>query len=509
VNLFVDLLEKFFSLLFGDGESAHKGRMMKGVVRDIKGSRFRNFYMIIGCKATPYLAAYFFDLYKDCARLQIKIRNADGTAKLKNTVLYHFLDKEALNIIKELDDEYLDEIFKLNGKKPLMKHLEKQTGELHKKLNKTWRVNVDRCYKTICSFIWFINFDYYALLKNFNMKLAEYSFHENPHFGKINARRIVENIKDFLSVVEGMDAGSGLETAFTVLKKFSPAADISAEYWKRVMGQLQNVLSSTILPLIVRHASEEPEWKTKIIVPQETIAGPFLDRITDNALKKAENILTDEKNIKVSEIIFSLFGSGDSISAAHFFLETRNEQYEGIGIIGFKHAKAFHYCIVFLSLYFEKLKDLCGIFIIYGEWHNKDEMYGLSQAIYDLTVLNGDMHGYDKTLSDSGERGNKIKNMEAGLVRDRQSRHNLSLYIESINDEIFILINRMINSLLCLCVFLNDFQNREEGGPEKILNWKTISDMLKYNGYAIKETEEKAALFLKLLSHMGFEPDAV
>jgi hypothetical protein len=508
VNIFADPFENLFKLLFGSDKAIRRNRMVTALVKDINGSRFKHFYRVFGSEVTPQLAAYFFELYKACAHPQITIKHADGTAELKKAVLGHFLDDDAWKLIKKLDNECLDGIFKSDGKKALLKHLENTINTLREKLNGTLRANVDRCYKNICSFIWFINFDYYALLKEFNTKLNEYSFHDNQRFARIKARRITENIKDFLAIAEGINFGSDWETAFAVLNKFKPAAGISVEYWKQAFDQLKDILSSTILLLIVRHATEDPEWKNKIIIPREIIAGPFLNRITDNARKRASDTINNEKSNKTNGITFSLFGSEYDMSMARFYVEAHNEQYENIGIIGFTHTEAFNYSIVFLSLYFEKIKDICDIFIIYGKWRNKEDMYGLSQTLYELNLLNDNLPAYDKTLSDTGERGYNLKRLEAALVRGRQARHNLSAYVDSINNEIFILINRMINSLSCLCVFLGDFKSQKEDSLKKIiLNPETISDMLNRKRCNTKEVERKAALFLELLSYLDFETD--
>jgi hypothetical protein len=503
------LFKKISEILLGGSRSPEHRRMMKTLGKDIKGNRFRDFYRVVSRCVTPRFALYFYEIYKSCANLQDVLRQIDGTTELKTAVWDHFLSNGAREIINKLDPEYLTGQANIEGAIPLAREVEKNTAALHNKLNKEWCACIDRCYKTVCSFIWIINFDYYALLKKFDPEFQEFkdgAFQEKLDFRKIRAEKVIEDIKDFLAVAESFGPLNDCETAGVILEKFIPKEYISADYWRSFIEKQENAMSSAIFQMIVQHASGDLNWKNKIIVQHEKISNLFLDDIVSGAYKTAGDILNNEKHSKINELVFSVFDSTENKSCAKFYSEARNSNYDGTDISGFKHSAAFNYSLMFLLFKFEKIKSICDIFIIYGKWIDTDSMRALSQILHEITVLREEFISYDKTLSELGERGAKLKLLEANLVKGGKNRLNLCRYIDSINDEVFVMINRLINSLTELGTFLRDIDDKTAGEAAKIIaNRKVVREMLGEKGYDINIDAGKLNSFLKLLDYTGFE----
>jgi hypothetical protein len=503
----VGFLDRLWGFLFGDAETRKRVRLIKIFVRDIKNSGYGYFYKPFGRNLTPGFALYFYEIYRVCAPLQAVFKSPDLPDGLRTAVLNHFLDDNALEIIESLTPEYLNLQYGQCGRiNSLHQQTDKIIDDLNKKLDNRWRIVVDNCYKLISSFIWIATFDYYIMLKKFNDKLPEFFFGAPPVFSKTAALNVVEYIKDFLAVAEGVDFEADWSVVFSILRDFNPKADMTEENRLYIFSHIQSIVRSRVLHMIVRHVTGELDWKNKIIVPHKMIASSFLNGIIDKARKTLYGISCGEKDNVINKYVQSLFGSGETLTGAKYYVEEHNGIYSGTGIDGFKYTGAFNYCILFLSLYFEKLKSICDTFIIYGSWIDKENMYELSHWLHEITILNELLYSYDRTLSPSGERGNKLKHMEVNSVQGGPQRNSLCRYLVAINDEVFMMVNRLIKALSPLYSFFLRFRlNSGAKLAEEVVNFRTVCAMLKDKGCDMAFAEEKTADFLSLLTHIGFE----
>jgi hypothetical protein len=500
------ILRRILDFIFGNAEKRNRDRLMKASLKSIKHSSFGNFYKPFSQVVTPHFALYFYDIYKMCAEPQKIFRNPDMADILKNTVLNYFIDDEARELIDRLKVKYINEQYESGiAMTSLSKQVNETINALNKKLDYKWRMDVDRCYKLIFSFIWLVTFDYYGLLKNSNSRLMEYVFAPKQVFYQTPAIKIVSQLKDFLAIADGVNFDSNWDVAFDILHGFNQKTVIPHEIRKDFFSRINNVIRSRILHLIIRHASNDPEWKNKIVVPNQIIAASFLNEITNAVHKTMLTILSTEKGSAVDNYIQSLFGSTEVMTVAKYYTESRNAVYGGTNIDGFKYTAVFNYCITFFSMYFKKLKAICDMFIIYGKWSNMDDMHELSQCLHELTILNEQLLQYDRSLSPSGERGSKLKHLEINSVQSRLHRNNLRRYLISINDEVLDMISRTVDALSSLHTFLVKLKTHNDAELLKeIVNARTVYAMLKDSGCDIIFAEEKAASFLRLLNRLDF-----
>jgi hypothetical protein len=498
------------NFLFGGAVGASKRhKAMKLLVKDIKKNKYKYFYNTFSRNATQNLALYFLELYESCSRLQIKINTAGGTQRLRNMVLRHFFDEEAMDIFMRLDRKYLIENFKSGDPEAVARQAEENIKNLNEKLNSDWQENVDKCYHLTCSFIWLINFDYYYLLKNFNNNLKEHSFQPDQRFLKVKAVKILENLKDFIAVAEEINAEKDWKTTFHILNRLNRGADIQYEEWMGIFKKLEKMMSSNIFDLIVCHAGSDPGWKNNITVKREKIAQLFLETGVKNIRKTIQDILAAGKERSINNAVSFIFGGNKNVQGAQFYVETWNEANRVKGASFFKHAVVFNYCIIFMSLFFKRIKSICDIYTIYGIWINVDNMHTLSQVTHDLTILSIQLSSYDLSLSDLGERGAKIKHLNDVFLRTgkRVERIKLSHYIDSVNDEVMSMIDRISYNLNQLSIFFLKFENKNGSLKNEIKNVKELAEMLYSDDYNISEIKEKTDAFLNLLDFLEVELD--
>jgi hypothetical protein len=503
----MNFFKRIFELIFGDAKTRAHYRLMKTILKDIKSSGFSNFYKPFSRNVTPRFALYFYEIYKMCAEPQKIFRSPDITAVLKNTVLNYFIDDEAREMIDRLKTKYINEQHESGiAVTSLSEQVNETIDALNKKLDYKWRGDVDHYYKLVSSFVWLVNFNCYELLKNFNDKFMDYVFTPTYVFYQIPAIKIVSQLKDFLSIADGIEFDGNWDVVFDILQSFNQKAVVSHEIRRDVFSRISNVIRSRILHLIIRHASNDPEWENEIVLQHQIIATSFLNEITSTVHKAMFTILSTEKENSVDKFKMSLFGSNEDIVGAAYYTEDRNVVYDGMGIEGFKYTTIFNYCIAFFSLYFNKLKAICDMFIIYGKWSNPDDMHWLSQCLHEITILNEQLLQYDRSLSPSGERGSKLEHLEANSVQGRSHRNNLRRYIISINDEVLAMISRTVGSMSSLHIFLVKIKTHNEAELTKeIVNARTVCAMLHDSGCDIISAEEKSASFLSLLKRLGFE----
>jgi hypothetical protein len=489
---------------FGTPSSkTHEGQM-KIISKNIKNNIYKQFYKPFTHEAAPQLASFFYELYKLCIVPQTLLRNAESSTELKNAVIYFSLDKGAISMIESISPAHLKNASISVDAAELARQTERNIADLRKILGKNWRDRVDNWYKQICSFIWFVNFDYYVLLWHFNLELNEFALSSKPRFLKIKSMDIVENLKDFLAISENILLEKDWTAVFEILNNFKPQINIKSKDWLRSITQLQTVLSSRILQLIIKHTENNPEWENKIIIPNKTISNKFLNDIIEDANKMTSEIMAMEKENNIGRIISSIFIASADTDVADYYVESNDY---------FKHAKPFEYCMKFLSLYFDEIKGICNIFIIYGSWSSTDDMHNLSQSLHNVTVLREQMYAYDKTLSEMGERGVKLKYLKSNSIKTG-GQNKLYQYIETINDEVFTMINQFINGIVGLYIFLMAYKNVPANGGnnneytaknKKPLNEKILLAMLDDQNFDLLETLEKITKFLKLMNYTGFE----
>jgi hypothetical protein len=493
--------KQILNLLFGNSDSMAKYRKMeKALVNDIKGSRYKDFYNVFSRSVSPDLALYFYKLYKACS--SIKIERIDGTSKLKNAVLRHFLNEKTYEIVYHLKDSYLIEHFKPDNPKLLSRCTEKNISDLNTELNSAWQNKVDQCYDIISSFTGLINFDYYSLLKHFAPQLEEHSFSIDQKFLKVKAEIIIEDLKDFMFIAEKINTKDDWETAFSVLNKFSNKANIQPDKWMHTLKNLEMVLSSTILEMIIRHASSDLCWRNTIVLKHEKIAQQFLSKITKDARKVVQDILVTEKERNVNSTVAFIFG-GDNVQATQFYTEIWDESNKSNITVRFKYVPVFNYCMLFMSVFFERIKKICNSSIIYGVWVNANDMHNLSNVLHDITILSIQISACNASLSELEER-------DPVLSGGRETnRTKLYRYIDSINDEVFTLIRRMIHDLSYISTFFLRFETKsiDANLENGIKNIKELSKLLIEDDCNIPEIREKIVVFLRLLDFLEFETD--
>ncbi|GHU42867.1 hypothetical protein FACS1894190_12700 [Spirochaetia bacterium] len=501
MSLFQEIFEMFFSKK--SPQEKTQQNLLKFLAEDLKRNKFKDFYKSGKKEVLPAFGRFFFGLYKYVCKIQLRLRNADTSPELKNMVINFFLDQRITQLLKTFSKDELDNLINTSSAPDAIKKIEESIKIIYSELSNEWCFAVDSCYKTILSFLWFANFDFYDLLRKMDPKIPEFDAAFKPSFEKIKVQNILENLKDFLSISEGLDKSKNWNEAFKIIYNFNKNVSISYTAWMGLLSELEKVLSSSILTMIVRHGKGDPFWQNKIIVPHNKIASQYLNDITQEALNYVRKQTRNSSATKSNEIYKNIFGSSIRIISINYYTDDNKN---GIDSSGFTFTNAYQYTMSFLAVFFDTLKDISDIFVIYGEWNIRDIPKDISAMMHDFTELYDKLKNFDKSLSDTGGYGERLKTLRGKSGIGKKSSEGLEYYLEQINNTVMQLITKEIDFLKKIggnLVKFIDLISDSAFNPE-LKNAKPIIKILKDKGYNLTLMIEKINLFIELLKIEGF-----
>ena len=174
-------LQKLLGIFGGGDKGADNKRLLKGLGKEISRSRY-HFYKPKTSEALPALARLFYETYKVVAPAQVMLTNSAQSGALKSFVIETFLTAEQRQQADCLTDAYIQEKSRTMSGKDLQEHIKQIMLSFFSAFDAEKTNQIDSSYSTLLSFINFINFDFFFLLKKFDSSIAERNFSYNPKF---------------------------------------------------------------------------------------------------------------------------------------------------------------------------------------------------------------------------------------------------------------------------------------------------------------------------------------
>jgi hypothetical protein len=473
----MSFLNAIFSLFGGDkSPEAEMKRLLKQVIREITQNKYSRFYNPKSESAAPALGKFFFDAYRIISPAQVFLQNAAKSDQLKKLVVESFLEKKQLALQARLTKEAIAERAKTTPVKDLIKQLREELAALIGIFDNTLISTVDNCYNTILSFIQFVTFDFYFLLKKFDASLEERNFSRPPRLENIRAEYLAEDIKDFLEVAGAVDPGQDWKTAFKTLKAYKGGMDvINADHWGKLLNLVRDIRRSGILELIIRHVEKKPSWQSNPRIPGEHIVDPYIEAKKADVEAVIHKIQNDKRTAQLDQLAKTVFGSAEVIRLK-YYTEKNGEIYGKKNLGGFVLAAGLNYLKAFLLDYVKKdIRELCDLFLIRGQWTNNLLSQQLSDGYHEIMAVADEILTFDEALADNGENGSRLKAAIVKADRDKGQAKYIGIILKSVNDQAQKMINRSANSLI---VIGRNFKSILEDYPknphEMIINWKEL-----------------------------------
>ncbi|MDR1970744.1 MAG: DUF5312 domain-containing protein [Treponema sp.] len=473
----MSFLDSLFSLFGGGTDPASiKKRQMGQLVKNMHGNKYGKFYRPKTEQVDPALAKFFWDMYKVVSPAQVFMQNAAKSAQLKQIVIDSFLDKPALELRRRLSPEAIDEASQKTVPKELARQLRQASSELTASFDSHRIALIDGCYNLIMTFMQFVNFDFFFMLKKFDPKMPERSFSKVPNFAPLRADMVKEELKDFLEAAQGIDPDQDWKTVLKVLKTYKGDMDVVApEQWSRLLQQLRDLRRSLMLELMIRHIEKNPGWLSKPKIPDEHIAAPFLDSMRQEVEQTIETIVNSKRNAQISELAINVFGRPD-INRLKYYTEKGGEIYARKNFDGFLHVRGMNYLKAFLLDYFKKdIRELCDLLLIRGQWMSTSLSQQLSDGFHNVMALSEEIITFDEALGDKGSHGSRLKAAIVKADRDKGQAKYVRIILNTVNEEAHgAILKGAQNFIIIAKNFKGVLEDCKKNPRELIMNWKEL-----------------------------------
>jgi hypothetical protein len=497
---FIERIISLFSSL-GDAE-AEKKRQLKQIGRVLAKHRFK-FYKVRGEEVLPALAKYFYDTYRLVAPAQVFMQNVLSSAALKNLIIDNNLEKESREIQERLSEESIAERFKTMSVKDLSQQVRDDMVKFFAVFDANKIRQIDASYNAIVCFASFVNFDYFFLLKKFDSNISERSFTYIPKFEPIRSEYIVDDIKDYVDIVAGMDFDQDWRSVFEILRLFKGVEVVPIDQWNKHMALTANILRSEVFEYMVRHIDKDPRWQVKPQRPDEHIVEAYLQKLKTQTEVVIQKSLQEKRNEKIDDLAKAIFGT-PAISRMKNYTEKANLTFSKKMLGGYIHVQAMNYLKAFLLDYFKKdIRELVDLMLIRGQWSAHQMSQILSEAFHTVMKVSEQILIFDDNLGDDSQLGGRLRSILAKSDRDKEQIVLLRNHLKTINEDAQKMVNTAAQNLIVVGKNLKGLLDDHARSPhDLIVNWKEIelaSD--KPIAQRIAEVYKQIYLFIQLMQN--------
>ncbi|MCR4789771.1 MAG: hypothetical protein K5839_01690 [Treponemataceae bacterium] len=231
--------QKFFSRLFKSSDpEAEKKRQLKNIAKDLSKCKYK-FLKTNSNEVTGQLAKYFYDIYKAIAPAQAIIRNITNPNALKNAVILFVMEGKQQELYDKLSEEYILAQAEKVPFNELEEEIKRNLATLSSEFDSDKIAKINDIYIKMEAFKTFCNFDYFFLLKKFDSSLRESSFNSVPKFENIRGEYIIEDLKDFLDIVNTMPLEGNWQLVMKIFKEYRGVEPIAGRTWNTILSRLK------------------------------------------------------------------------------------------------------------------------------------------------------------------------------------------------------------------------------------------------------------------------------
>jgi hypothetical protein len=496
------LFDWLASLFNGDrlNPDRAKRRAVKRIATSLGSTRHGRFFRVKTGEATPYLAQFFYGIYKVISPAQALLQNAAQSTQLKACAVISFLDMAQLNILEKLSAESIENRAGEIEARLLSRELQNEFDALARSFDAGRTNAINECYTLILMICKFVVHDYYFLLKKFDLQLTEHSFSRKPVFNSLRGEAVVEDLKDFLELSGGLDPGLDWNAPLRVLREFKETEAINPKLWNNLLLQIRDIVHSEIFELMIRFIEKDPAWNWTPHIVRQSIVAPWLEMIRSDIFDRLERIASAKQNALVEGHAMAVFGN-TRVNRLKYYTEQGGEIYRKKNFSGFLHARALNYLAVFLTDGRPEMQALYELILIRGQWVSPALSLPLSESLRLLAVFPGRITEIDEMLSDRGHYGIKLKTALMKVDREKNLVRSIAMNLDSANGEARQIINDAIFNLSVLDDGLKDLLEDYRKNPGIIiLNWDELDSFSETDlGVRLASMRNKLTNMLELL----------
>ncbi|NBF41362.1 MAG: hypothetical protein GVY14_13200 [Spirochaetes bacterium] len=471
------LFERLFgALLGGEDEERLRKRQLKNIAKALKKSRFK-FYKPRGEEVQPALAKFFHDIYRTVGPAQTLLSNAESSTALRGIVIDSYLSDSQREQRDALDEERIREQARVKGTGELRDYLKEAILGFYRAFDNQTVKEINATYSNIRRLVNFVRFDYYFLLRKFDSSFPEGEFTYKPKFDSLQVEYISDDLKDFLEIAYPLDKQANWDAVFDALRAYKGVETIARSEWKKLVAQVEDVLKSNVLTMIIQHADKDPSFQPSSRKVSERIVEPYLESLKTRAESTVQSLMHERRTEKADQLKQKVFGS-TAISRTKYYTDTANLVFTKRNLAGYAYTEPLNYLKAFLLDYVKKdVREVVrDILIVRGQWSDNITSQRMSEAFHQVFTIADQVVRFDDSLAEEGELGQKVKR-GMGRIKDRDpgTTKLLKQTLDEVNKQARAMIMDSAQALITMARDLKTLiEDYDKKSGELLLNWKEL-----------------------------------
>jgi len=438
----------FFSKLFGRGTTQQK-RVQRVLKRELGAAKI-DLYKIKNDTIQPPIAKLIYEVY----RLSFPLRQhfpLDGSKKrflpsFEEGFNLCFHSENALAIHEKLGPEYIRKIAEKYGIKKTTPFVEKLLGEYMDLWDRESISNINSTYNNLLGFARFVHFDFFPLLREFDLKLEEANFMKKPSFSSSEGSLLKEDIIKLRRALFRFDVDDTFDRGMEAVEKLVGAEPIIKGSLAKLKNILKSLQENDYLSLIIRAINRS---LLPVPVEKQTMLDVFQSYSQRRRMEVGKTLKSLEKSIRdeaVGSIVSKIF-KGSVAGRIKNYQETHNEAFQRYGLPLYKWVDPLNYVKAFITdKYKPSISGVVNELIVSGIFINKRVLNDLSDGYYALGGSLELITAFDDDLDVEGDRGRMMQRLLENVGDEPGAKRALSSNIEEINKRAKqIIVGQIVN----------------------------------------------------------------
>jgi hypothetical protein len=467
----------FFSKLFGGGTTQQK-RIIRGLKRELGAAKI-DLYKIKNDTISPPIAKLLYDVY----RLSYQLRQnlpLDGSKKrflpsFEDGFFLSFHSEDALALHEKLSPDHINKLAVKYGMGRTAPYVEKLLSEYMNYWNREAISRINSMYLNLLGFARFVHFDFFPILREFDLKLEEADFLKKPAFCSAEGSLLQEDLIKLHRALFRFDVDDTLDLAIEAVGKLAGTEPISKGGFSKLKNILTRLQVNNYIALIIRAIKKDPtpipvEKRQRIDVFQT-----YSQRRRAEVTKVLKSLESKFRKEAVGSIISKIF-DGSVEGRIKNYQETHNETYRRLELPVYRWVEPLNYMKAFLT---DKYKSSIGTvvneLIVSGIFINKSTLEDMSDSYYALGGSLEAIAAFDEDLDTEGDRGRVIQRLLESVGKEQSAKKALVSNIEETNKNAKQIISSRIVNLREMALMLrNILDDYKKKSPSIITNLRKI-----------------------------------
>ncbi len=476
-------LAKLFSSIFkSDDPEAEKKRRIKLIAKNLSKAKY-HFYK--NDEVLPAFAKLLYDIYKAVFPAKAMFMAQENPNRLKSLAVNYSLNEKEHQLIDSLTEEGIKEAAQHTPIEQLEPQVRQNIDYFLQVFNGEKIARIEALYRKLMIFKSFCSFDFYFTLKKFDSSLKEGEFTTVPHFEKINAEYISEDLKDFLAVAWLLPEREDWSDMMKFFKESKGTEPVTLNVWNKICNKINSIRLSRVFEMMIQVITKDPNYIPDFSYSEEPIVDNFIDKTRNDAEKTLNSLVLAQQNNKIDGILEQIFGT-TSIERLTNYTATNSALYERKGLGTFDYVQPLNYFKAFLLDFVKKdVREFSDLVLVRGTWSTQALSAPMSNAYHALLETSDTILAFDAKIAEDAEIGSRIKTHMPRAERDKEAKNIIGTLIGDLNDEAKAMLVDGTKNLITIAkttkTLLEDYAKPK---GEVIINWKELD---KFADHPVKE----------------------